>query len=110
MSMERVPVSFTLDGPLCAGLERRAKSMGKRPADYIRMLCEAAYLARVGREKNLPATDHDLDQAVRAVFCLAGEFNVATIAHVTGLPAGVVDNALRGFKLVAKARAQKRSA
>lgn len=101
---QRVPVSFTLDKPMYAGLERRAQAMGKKPADYIRMLTEAAYLARVGREKQTPSTDRDLDEAVRAVFCLAGEFSSVAIAKVTGLSEGLVIDILRGFKTVADKR------
>jgi len=97
----RVAVSFTLDQAIYAGIERRAGTMGKKPADYARQLCEAAYAARVGAEKNMPATDHDLDQAVRAVFCLAGEFSPKAIAKATGLTENLVDDILRGFKAVA---------
>jgi hypothetical protein len=98
--LQRVPVSFTLDGGMYAGIEQRAKTMGKKPADYVRSLCEAAYAARVGREKNTPAGDHELDQAVRAVFCLAGEFSTATIAKATGFSENLVRDILAGFKIV----------
>lgn len=103
---QRVPVSFSLDKAMYAGLERRARAMGKKPADYIRMLAEAAYLARVGREKLVLSSDRDLDEAVRAVFCLAGEFSGAAIAKVTGLAEATVDDILRGFKTVAGKRAR----
>lgn len=94
----RVPVSFTVDARMFAGIERRAVAMGKKPADYIRMLTEAAYLARVTRERSLPASDDDLDQAVRAMFCMAGECNVATIAKATGVPESFVEKVFAGFK------------
>lgn len=97
----RVPVSFTLDAGMFAGIERRAATMGKKPADYVRSLAEAAYAARVGREKNTPATDRELDEAVRAVFCLAGEFQEKTIAKATGFAEDLVRDVLRGFKTVA---------
>ncbi|NUR12334.1 MAG: hypothetical protein HOQ20_10905 [Bradyrhizobium sp.] len=98
---QRVPVSFSLDKKMYAGLERRAQAMGKKPAEYIRLLTEAAYLARVGREKQVLSSDRDLDDAVRAVFCLAGEFSTAAIAKVTGLTEGLVIDILRGFKIAA---------
>lgn len=101
MNAARVPISFTLDAGTFAGIERRAATMGKKPADYVRSLAEAAYVARVGREKNMPATDRDLDEAVRAVFCLAGEFQERTIAKATGFTEELVRDVLRGFKTVA---------
>ncbi|MBZ9856737.1 hypothetical protein LB566_23375 [Mesorhizobium sp. CA13] len=104
---QRVPISFSLDRAMYAGLERRAQAMGKKPVDYIRMLTEAAYLARIGREKQTPSTDRDLDEAVRAVFCLSGEFSTAAIAKVTGLAEGLVVDILGGLKTVAR---QRRSA
>lgn len=102
MNMARVPISFTLDAGMFAGIERRAGTMGKKPAEYVRQLAEAAYAARVGREKNTPATDRDLDEAVRAVFCLAGEFQEKTIAKATGFTEDLVRDVLRGLKTVAE--------
>jgi hypothetical protein len=102
--VKRVPVTVSIDAAMYAGLERRAKTMGDRPGDYVRKLVEAAYLARVGAERRWPSTDHELDQAVRAVFCLAGEFDTRVISRVTGFSQELVDNALRGSRTVAAER------
>jgi hypothetical protein len=104
-----VQVSLSLDKGMFAGIEGRAKIMGKRPNDYIRNLIEGAYAARVGREKKMPATDRDLDDAVRAVFCLAGEFSVPVIAKATGFSEELVRDVLKGFRIVAEEPRQPRA-
>lgn len=99
--MATVSITLALDKAMHDGMARRAQAMGKRFNDYARQLIEAAYAVRVGMEKGFPASDHELDQAVRAVFCLAGEHNPKSIARATGWPEGLVRDVLKGFSIVA---------
>ena len=50
----------------------------------------------------MPADDAELDAAVRAVFCLAGDREAPAIARATGFPLGLVKNILAGFSIVAR--------
>lgn len=100
--MSTVQVALALDAGMHAGICRRAETMGRKPADYLRNLIEAAFAARVGRERKLPASDHELDTAVRAIFCLAGEFDVRAIARATGFPESMVRDVLNGFAIVSR--------
>ena len=100
--MKNLPMTLSLDAGMHSGICRRAETMGRTPADYTRNLIEAAFAARVGREKRLPASDHELDTAVRAIFCLAGEFDVRAIAKATGFPESMVRDVLKGFAMVAR--------
>ncbi|HTV68084.1 MAG TPA: hypothetical protein VMF90_06055 [Rhizobiaceae bacterium] len=105
--MSRVPIGFTLDAGMHAGLARRAAAMNYRPAEYCRLLVEAAYAARIGFERELPATDARLDEMVRATFALAGQFDAGAIARATGFDAGLVEKVLAGFQTVAVERRAK---
>ena len=96
-----VSVTVALDARMHDGIARRATAMGHKVSAYLQMLIEAAYAARVDRERKVPGTDAELDDAVRAVFCLAGEFETAAIAKVTGFSEPLIDKILRGLKLVA---------
>lgn len=98
----RRPLTLSLDSAVYAGLERRAQAMGRRVGDFALMLMEAAYSARVGIERQQPAVDAEMDQAVRAVFCMAGQVEPASIAKATGLSRETVDNVLRGLNRVAR--------
>jgi hypothetical protein len=96
-----VTVSVALDALMVTNMEKRARSMGIKTTAYVRQLIEAAYAARVGAEKGLPPTDARLDEAVRAVFALSGEFSCPAISRVTGLSVELVNSVLKGFKIVA---------
>lgn len=69
--MNRVTISFTVEPKVHANLAKRAANLGYRPADYARMLFEAAYAARVRAERGEEDFSSDLDRQVRQVFLLA---------------------------------------
>jgi len=97
----KISITIPLDAGMHAEIVRRSALMNKRPVEYVRQLVEAGYAARVRRERNLPANDGELDQAVRAVLCLSGEFDVRAISRATGFPESLVRDILKGFALVA---------
>lgn len=101
MSTARTPITFTVETLLFTNMQRRAQAMGLKTVDYARRLFEAAYAARIGREKQHPVTDAELDVQVRIIMCLVGEFDPRAIAKATGLSEGLVENVLRGFRQVA---------
>jgi hypothetical protein len=82
-------------------MQKRAGEKGLSVGGYAKLLFEAAYAARVGGEKDMPVTDAELDQQVRAIFCLAGEFDERAIAKATGFPKSLVGDILKGFEIVA---------
>jgi hypothetical protein len=91
-------VNIGIDSLVYDNLARRAGQKGLPVATYALQLFEAAYAARIGREKQLPVSDDDLDEQVRAVFCLAGEFKPDAIARALGLSLSLVDKILAGWK------------
>lgn len=83
----------------------RAKAKGMSVTGYCQLLFEAAYAARIERERDNPASDAELDEMVRAVFCLAGEFDATAIAKALGVKKSFVDNVLAGWKKTGRAAA-----
>lgn len=100
--MQGQPITITIDKAMLAGMESRARSMNVRTAEYVRRLVDAAYMARVGMEKQLPATDAELDEAVRAIFVLSGECSPKAISRATGFPVEMVARVLQGFKIASR--------
>lgn len=101
MTIAPVPISFTLDAPMFKRLEERAKSQGRRAVEYIKLLVEAAYLARCAAEKGEATDDAELDRQVRNVFLLA-DCEPDFIADALALPAERVKQILTGWKIAAK--------
>lgn len=96
-------VNFRVSAKVHENLARRAQAKGMSVAAYAQLLFEAAYAARIDRERENPCSDAELDQMVRAVFCQAGEFDAATIAKGLGVPKTFVDKVLAGWKQTGKA-------
>lgn len=88
----------------------RAQAMGLPAGGYAKLLFEAAYSARIGREKQLPVADAELDEQVRAVFCLAGEFDTAAIARTLGLTETFVAKVLDGWRQQRRLKPGKKAA
>lgn len=97
-----VTVSLQISKAMFAGIERRAAAMNTRPAEYVRRLVDAAYLARIADEKDMPSDDDALDAAVAAVFRHAGDPDPASIAIVTGFPSGLVQRVLEGLRIASR--------
>lgn len=79
-------------------LHEMAKAKGYRAAAYAQMLFEAAFAARIGQERGAPVSDTELDEQVRAVLCLAGQFDVPAIARALGLSEALVSKILDGWR------------
>lgn len=63
-----------------------AGERGFKPSHYVQLLFDAAYAARIGQERNQPASDAELDEQVRLVMLLSGQTDTATMARATGVP------------------------
>lgn len=101
----RRQVNIELSPKAYDALTARAKTMGYSASAYARLLFDAAFAERIGWEKQNPASNPDLDETVRAVFCLAGQFEPATISRVTGAPETLIKKILSGWKAQSKSRA-----
>ena len=102
----RRQVNFTVDPKVYDNLRRRAQAMGNMAVStYARLLFEAAYAARVGREKGSPTSDQEFDEQVRAVFCMAGDFKPDAIAKALGVSRAFVNRVIKAWGIVAKERA-----
>ena len=102
----RRQINIELNPKVYDTLAARAKLMGYTPSAYARLLFDAAFAERVGWEKKNPASNTDLDETVRAVFCLAGQFEPATISRVTGAPETLIKKILSGWKAQSKSSAR----
>jgi hypothetical protein len=76
------------------------KSRGYSPTAYAQLLFEAGFAARIGQERDDPASDAELDEQVRLVFACAGQGNTAAIAKATGLPEARAVKILDAWKTV----------
>ncbi|MEP9389626.1 hypothetical protein [Mesorhizobium sp. KR9-304] len=103
MAKPRCQIYMQVDPKVHENLARRAKAKGMSVTGYAQLLFEAAYAARIERERENPASDAELDRQVRAVFCLAGEFDAATIAKALGVPKTFVDKVLAGWTKTGRA-------
>lgn len=98
-------INFTVSDKVYNNIVARARARGMAVGAFTKMLFEAAYSARIGREKGNPTTDAELDDQVRAVFLLAGEIEPKAIADAIGLPVSLVERIIAGWGLAGKGRA-----
>jgi hypothetical protein len=94
----RVQMQLTIEDAQYKALSARAKIMGIRATDYARRLFDAAYAARIGFERKMAVTDAELDEQVRAAFCMSGEADAAAIAKALGVPRARVEWILAGWR------------
>ncbi len=104
------PITIMVTPLVERNVEERARKLGYKPSDYVRMLFEAAYAARVGQERELPATDVELDEQVRLVMCLAGQADHASISKATGVRTTLVAAIFEGFSILRAGKAVVREA
>lgn len=90
-----------------ARLAAGARAIGLKSSQYAQLLFDAAYTARVGQELEHPIADWALDEMVRAVLCLAGEFVPEAIAKTLGVSDEFVANALRAWKQIGNLTTRK---
>ncbi|WP_309086435.1 hypothetical protein [Chelativorans sp.] len=98
MSAKPVPITISLLPKAHQRLFELAKAKGYRPSEYAQLLFDAAFAARVGQERGIPASDAELDEQVRLVFACAGQGSTAAIAKATGLPEARVTRVLDGLR------------
>lgn len=79
-------------------LHEQARKHGYQASAYAQMIFDAAYSARVGQENDYTATDADMDEMLRAVLCLAGQFNTASIARAVGIAEPLVVRILDAWR------------
>ena len=94
-----VQVSLSIDQARYRAIADRAAAMGHKPSRYIGMLVDAAYLARVQREKGVDPDDRELDLQVQRVFLLA-DCEPAFFAEATGIPEGRVAKIIEGWRTI----------
>lgn len=102
MSSPAIPMSIKLTAVQHRRLTERAGKNGYSNATYVQMLFDAGFAARVGQERGDPVSDADLDEQVRLVFALAGQFSTAAISRGTGIPEARVERILHGWRTAAK--------
>lgn len=107
--MQLQQVSFSVPAIVWANVERRARPLNIRPAEYARRLFEAAYAARIAGEKGETSGDAALDEQVRGVFLLA-DCEPEFIAESLGLPLERVKRILEGWRQVAREAPSERVA
>lgn len=95
--MNRVTISFTVEPKVHQNLARRAANLGYKPADYARMLFEAAYAARVRAERGEEDFSSELDRQVRQVFLLA-DVDSDYVAEALAIPKDRVKRIIDGWK------------
>jgi len=95
-------INMRMEPKIFASVEKRAAEKGYPISTYARLMFDAAYAERIGYERGVPATDAELDEMVRAVFCLSGEFKPEAIAKATGIPETLVSKILAGWKAYSK--------
>jgi len=83
-----------------------AKKRGYSTTGFANLLFDAAFAARVGQERGLPATDIELDEQVRLVFSLSGRASVTGISKATGIEPDLVEKILDGWCEVAAERSR----
>jgi hypothetical protein len=98
MAANDISVTIKLPPRAHQRLHEMAKAKGYPIATYAQLLFDAAFSARVGQERGQPASDAEMDELVKAVFCLAGQVNVKAIAKATGVPEKTVQRILDGWR------------
>lgn len=97
-----VPLTLKVHPRMAEGLRARGAAMGNMTGEaYAGLLLEAAYAARIGRERGEAPADRDLDAMVRLVLACAGAADTATIATFLGIPEATVERVLAGWRLAA---------
>jgi hypothetical protein len=99
---QTVNVTLKLPSKQYQRLFEAGKRWGYQPTVYAQLLFDAAFAARVGLERGEPSGDEALDEQVKAVMCLAGQFDTKAISKATGVPEPRVVKILDGFRQVAR--------
>lgn len=98
MAANDISVTIKLPPRAHQRLHEMAKTKGYPIATYAQLLFDAAFSARVGQERDQPASDAEMDELVRAVFCLAGQFNAKVISKATGVSERTAQRILEGWR------------
>jgi len=95
---ERKQFAFDVSPKVHEAVGKRARELGLTPTGFAKLLFEAAFAARVGQERGLPANDAELDEQVRLVFACAGQADVAAIARATGVMPSLAEKILKAWR------------
>ena len=95
------PITVHVTEKVYANIAQRAQVMGRTPSAYAGLLFDAAYAARVLRERGEKPDDRELDLMVVTVFALA-DCEPEFIAEATGFSQTLVEKVLKGFSIVAR--------
>ncbi|MBN9078241.1 MAG: hypothetical protein BGN87_06485 [Rhizobiales bacterium 65-79] len=95
-------IAFSIEEALYRRLEARASAMNMPTSKYARLLFDAAYAARIGQEKEIPASDRDLDETVKLVFACAGHGSNTMTARALGISESLVERIKEGWQTALK--------
>jgi uncharacterized metal-binding protein len=95
---ERKQFAIQVSPTVFEAVSKRAREKGLSPTGFAKLLFEAAFAARVGHERGLPADDVELDEQVRLVFACAGQADVAAIAKATGVKPALAEKILKAWR------------
>jgi hypothetical protein len=90
-------ISFDVPALVYGAVEKRAKPMNVRVAEYARRLFEAAWAARVADERGQGSDDLALDRQVKQVF-LMSDCEPDAIATALGIPEGRVRRIIEAWR------------
>jgi hypothetical protein len=79
-------------------LHAMAKPRGYTASAYAQLLFDAAFAARVGQERETPASDAELDRQVSLVFACAGQGDTNAISRATGVAPARVEAILAAWR------------
>ena len=96
--VERTQFAIAVSPKVFDAVTKRAREQGLSPTAFAKLLFEAAFAARIGQERGLPADDAELDEQVRLVFACAGQADIAAIARATGVKPALADKILKAWR------------
>jgi hypothetical protein len=103
-------IVFLIEEALYQRLASRASAMNMPTSKYARLIFDAAYAARIGQEKQIPASDRDLDETVKLVFACAGHGSSAMTAKALGISEALVERIKEGWSTALKDGLPKKAA
>lgn len=98
MATPQITIPIKVSPKAQQALFTMGKERGFQPSAYAQLLFDAAFATRVGIARDMPVSDAELDEMVRATLCLAGEFSTAAIAKRLGISEPLVTRILDGWR------------
>ncbi len=88
MNPSNFKVSVHLNAKAYESLTVMAANKGYKPSAFAQMLFDAAFAARVGQNRGVPISDHELDLHVRFATAMADGIGAATLERAVLLLEG----------------------